>query len=277
MENCAFIDVFTTMNDLYGSKNCPIQFRCEVSSWEEMMSGLNAKAKQINMIPDEKILGNGTAFHGFTNSSIEIMSLDPDRFGKWMSLYEGLSKIHFIMSWFSDNGVYVIGYGLKEYVLKVLNEHFERILKKEPIKFDEGRIIDVESLSKLFVDVNDCGNYCKNSVLANLKKDVVDYFTSKRTIKNEIAKTRVILDELICRGNLNTNWHMGSFKEISDFLSSPHPVEYFRVGKYKGMKIEDAFMKDRQYFSWIMKNSRFFENDRNLLLKVESLLNSEDR
>jgi hypothetical protein len=274
MENCAFIDVFTTMNDLFGSKNCPIMFRCDMSTWKDLFSGLPSKSKTICMVPDEKILGNGTAFHGYTNDSIELLASQDKG---WATLWDGLSRIHYILSFLVENGYYVVGYGLKGYVLKVLNENFERVLERKPLKFDEKKLIDVENLAKLIVDIGDCGNYNKNSVLASLKNISFDQYGPEKTLKTEIAKTKVILTELITRGNVKNEGHMTSFEEVSDFLCSPHPVEYFQVGKYKGMNIEEAFVKDRQYFSWIMKNSKFFENDKNLLLKVESLLCSEEK
>lgn len=274
MENCAFVDIFTTMNDLFGSHNCPIMFRCEMSTFEDVFAGLPAKSKTICMVPDEKILGNGMAFHGYSNAEIEAFSLNGN---DWLSLKDGLLQIYGLVSWLSARNVYIIGYGLRGYVLKILNESFERVLRKSPIEFDDKKLIDVESLAKLFVDIRECGNYNKNSVLASLKNIPYDLYENGKKLKTEISKTRVILTDLITRGNIKTDGHMGSFKEVSDFLCSPQPVEYFQVGKYKGMKIDDAFVKDRQYFTWIMKNSRFFENDKNLLRKVEDLLNSEDK
>jgi hypothetical protein len=274
MENCAFIDIFTTMNDLFGSNNCPIQFRCEMTTWKDLFSGLHGKSKLVCMVPDEKILGNGTAFHGFTNENIELLRSTDE---SWLALRNGLSQAHFIMSYLASSGAYVIGYGLKGYVIKILNENFERILEEKPVVFDEKKLIDVENLAKLLVDIRDCGNYNRNSVLASLSNISFDQYGPDKTLKTEMSKTRVVLTELITRGNLKTNGHMGSFEEVSDFLCSIHPVEYFQVGKYKGMKIEEAFVKDRQYFSWIMKNSRFFDEDKNLLAKVKDLLSSEDK
>ena len=274
MENCAFVDIFTTMNDLFGSHNCPIMFRCEMSTFEDVFAGLPAKSKTICMVPDEKILGNGTAFHGYSNVEIEVFSSNGN---DWLLLKDGLMKVYGMLSWLSGKNVYIIGYGLKGYALKVLNENFERVLGKSQIEFDEKKLIDVESLARLLVDIGECGNYNKNSILASFKNIPPGLYGNEKKLKTEISKTRLILTELMTRGNIKTDGHMGSFKEVSDFLRSPQPVEYFQVGKYKGMKIDEAFEKDRQYFTWIMKNSRFFENDKNLLRKVEDLLNSEDK
>ena len=55
--NCAFINILTTMNDLYGCHNCPFSFGIDFISWDELGNENIHRFKKINMIPDEEILG----------------------------------------------------------------------------------------------------------------------------------------------------------------------------------------------------------------------------
>jgi hypothetical protein len=68
VDKIAFIDVFTTENDLYGSNNCPVRFGCEIIGERDFLSDSDPDKKYLEMkiIPDEKILPNGTALHGFS-------------------------------------------------------------------------------------------------------------------------------------------------------------------------------------------------------------------
>ena len=68
MDKVAFIDVFTTENDLYGSNNCPVLFRCEIMPEIDFLMGnvSGKKSVELKIVPDERILPNGTATHGFT-------------------------------------------------------------------------------------------------------------------------------------------------------------------------------------------------------------------
>ena len=259
MANIAFIDTYTTLNDLYGSHNCPFMFRYEI--WEEfqLKSQNSKKSSEIWMVPDENILGNGTAYHKITNDIVE------ENKDKWLSLEDGLEKIYNILSVLNKNNVYIVGYGIILFDLKILNEHFERILHKPKIEFDNKFIIDVEELAKILVDVRECGNYSKNSVISTLRCDIND-----EEVSSDISETRTLLLKLMELGNFKT------IRDVSDFIHSPHDVKVFQQGKYKGRDIYEVFKYDRQYFSWIMKNRKFYEGDKNLLVKVESILNSED-
>ena len=270
MENCAFVDIFTTMNDLFGSHNCPIMFRCEMSTFEDVFAGLPAKSKTICMVPDEKILGNGTAFHGYSNVEIEVFSSNGN---DWLLLKDGLMKVYGMLSWLSGKNVYIIGYGLKGYALKVLNENFERVLGKSQIEFDEKKLIDVESLARLLVDIGECGNYNKTKVENPVAAS--RFGSSRAKSIKALRKEAAGQDDVTFLADFSQLFR--GVDLACRFVYDENNVEVVNFGKYKGMKIDEAFEKDRQYFTWIMKNSRFFENDKNLLRKVEDLLNSEDK
>jgi len=267
MKALAVIDTLTTMNDLKGGNNCPIAFMVDVFEEEKFFSGdANPKTKNIFLKPDELILGSGISLHGITNEDISYGNFEP-----LFELGEGLEKIYTILSVFSKNMFYVAGYGVESFDLKVLNENFKRVLGKEPIVFDKKHIIDVERLSKLLVDVRKCGNYSQSSVMAaESYSDYVGLLGISQE-RRSINMTEALL------GRLVRNHEIGnSLEEISDFISKPHDVEVFQSGKYKGMKIEEVYNIDRQYFTWILKNRGFYENDPDMIEKVKSIINREE-
>ena len=65
--------------------------------------------------------------------------------------------------------------------------------------------------------------------------------------------------------------------DVVKFINEPQDIKVFQMGKYKGAPIEEIFNNDKQYCSWILKNKQFFENDKDLLLKVQNLMNLEER
>lgn len=269
MSYCAFIDTFTTLNCLCKSNNCPFSFRTEVYSDEDFFGGNSyPRVKEINMVPDEPILGNGTAAY-----KINVESMLNDKSGKWIPLNDGLEKIYNILDKFVKTGVYLIGYGITSFDLKILNENFKRVLNKEPIQFDETHIIDIAKLAKTVVNVTDCGNYNQNSIAACLLSGTeFENVSSVNTIDRNIQMTKMIFTRLLKMSGLGQD-----FGTISSFISSPHNVEFFQSGKYAGERIEDVFKADRQYLSWILKNKQFYETDPDMLRKVSELLNSEDK
>ena len=89
--NCAFLNILTTMNDLYGSHNCPFSFGIDLISWDELGNENIHRFKKINMIPDEEILGNGMSVHEIINADFKI-----DEFNG-ISLKDGLTEIYNIL------------------------------------------------------------------------------------------------------------------------------------------------------------------------------------
>ena len=266
MNVLAVIDTLTTMNDLKGGNNCPVAFLVDVFEEECFFDGRgNPKTKEIFMVPDEPVLGNGRALHGIVDGG------DSETDHTFLSLEDGLKKTHEILSAFAKNGICVAGYGIESFDLKTLNENFTRVLGEPPVIFERKHLIDVERLSKLLVDVRKCGNYSQSSVLATVNYSTFESLRGIVPYRKSISETEALLREL------TNNFQVGkSLEEISNFLSVPHDVEVFQSGKYKGMKIEDVYNIDRQYFTWILKNKQFYENDKDMLDKVKTLVNREE-
>lgn len=269
MENIAFIDILTTMNDLHGSHNSPFMFTCEVAC----MDGTGSfdpprwnvqKTITVKMVPDERILGNGYSYHGYTNDAIESISRTDDG---WISTKDGLEKVYGILEVLNRNKVFVVGHGVCKFTLTILNEHFQRVLGKSPLKFDDGFVIDTELLAKLLVDVRKCGNYSLNSLTACLG---VRTARETASIQGRMADTKFILLKLM------DTLGVSSMEEVSRFIHSEHDIDVFQQGKYKGMRIEDVFNSDRQYFSWILKNRKFYSEDKDLLRKAGQMMDRED-
>ena len=269
MENIAFIDILTTMNDLHGSHNSPFMFTCEVACMDDTSScdppRLNVQRTiAVKMVPEEKILGNGYSYHGYSNDTIESVSKTDDG---WISEKDGLKRIYGILDVLNRNKVFVVGHGICKFTMTILNEHFQRVLGESPIEFDDNFVIDTEILAKLLVDVRKCGNYSLNSLTACLDSRT-SYGTT--TMQNRVSDIKSLLLKLM------DTLGVSSMEEVSGFIHSEHDIDVFQWGKYKGMRIEDVFNSDRQYFSWILKNRNFYSEDKDLLRKAEQMMNSED-
>jgi hypothetical protein len=108
MENCIFIDIFTTQNDLYGKNNCPIQFCCEVFTNEELFDYeklFNPERRKIfNIIPDEEI-----SIPGFINSGFKTDDIKSSDFNG-VELVNALNTIYKLLSTFKNKNFYIIGY-----------------------------------------------------------------------------------------------------------------------------------------------------------------------
>ena len=117
MENCAFVDIFTTQNDLYGSHLCPIQFCCEIFTNSEIYDDdafyVPKRRVPLNMIPDEKIMMPGFVSSGISSDFVS----SPDYGG--FRLKDGLERIYHVMKSISDRGLYVIGYNHVNYDIKI--------------------------------------------------------------------------------------------------------------------------------------------------------------
>lgn len=266
--NCAFLNILTTMNDLYGSHNCPFSFGIDLISWDELGNENIHRFKKINMIPDEEILGNGMSVHEIINADFKI-----DEFNG-ISLKDGLTEIYNILKKLNDTETYLIGYGLLNFDLKVLNEHFERVLNKQKIEYNSNFIIDVETIAKKCCDVSYCGNYSLKSVLATYTNFNIYHRLTDKTKTNygNINATRYMLYNFI------KFYDIGQLpSDIVKFINEPQDIKVFQMGKYKGAPIEEIFNKDKQYFSWILKNKHVYENDKDLLVKVQNLMNLEEK
>lgn len=256
------------MNDLYGSHNCPFSFGIDLISWDELGNENIHRFKKINMIPDEEILGNGMSVHEIINADFKI-----DEFNG-ISLKDGLTEIYNILKKLNDTETYLIGYGLLNFDLKVLNEHFERVLNKQKIEYNSNFIIDVETIAKKCCDVSYCGNYSLKSVLATYTNFNIYHRLTDKTKTNygNINATRYMLYNFI------KFYDIGQLpSDIVKFINEPQDIKVFQMGKYKGAPIEEIFNKDKQYFSWILKNKHFYENDKDLLVKVQNLMNLEEK
>lgn len=268
MENCVFIDIFTTQNDLFGKNNCPIQFCCEIFNNDEVFDGktfLNPTRKKIfNIIPDEEIMIPGYITSGFNNDDVNT----PDYNG--VELTEALRIVHKLLTSFRERNFYIIGYNHITYDLEILNKSFKRVLNVEPVVFDSEHLIDVMKLSEMMIPVTEIGSYTMESVYTYLKKDHLRFqeFKYSKSTATDIRITKIIFSHLIKEYT--------KFSDIVNLINSPRDVKIFNFGKYKGADIEYVFENDKQYCSWLMKHKDIVKQNKHLIEKIKMLYNTID-
>ena len=266
MENCAFIDIITTGNDLYGKNNCPIQFCCEIIPLSELFSQIfSSKKMYFNIVPDEEILTTGYIHSGgLTNESLE-KSVDSK---KCYTLENGLKVIYKLLTLIKDKGIYLIGYNHINYDLEILNNNFKRVLNLDPIVFSEDHIIDVMKLAELKIPITKIGNYTMESVFSYITDNpnalLEEYLKSGRGCCTDISITKQILKSFIDYSN--------TFSDINKMINEPYEVKIFNFGKYKGASLEKIFETDRQYFDWLIKNKSKITNHPNLISTIQKMI-----
>jgi hypothetical protein len=265
MENCVFIDIFTTQNDLYGKNNCPIQFCCEVFTNEELFDYeklFNPERRKIfNIIPDEEI-----SIPGFINSGFKTEDIKTSDFNG-VELVEALNTIYKLLSTFKNRNFYIIGYNHIRYDIEILNAHFKRILNLEPIVFDEHHVIDLMKVAENKISIDKIWSYSMESVLTYLTKDCNMYksLRTNRTTATDIKITKMIFKEFF--------YEYMSLSEISEKSGEIQNVDILNFGKYKGAKIDYVFENDKQYCSWLTKNKDIIKQNKKLIEKIISMYN----
>lgn len=267
MENCAFVDIFTTQNDLYGSHQCPIQFCCEIFTNSEIFDDdvfYNPKRRvMLNLIPDERIM-----MPGFVSSGISPDFVNTSDYSGF-ELKVGLEKIYNVLKSITEKGLYVVGYNHVNYDLKILNEHFTRILGVNPIQFDRKLMLDVMRMSERMIPLIEIGSYSMDSVFAYLFGDVRKLMNLRmnRNTSTEIRLTKMMFREIVKR-TLPGNPELYN---VSEWTNRPLDVSVMRFGKYKGLPLSRVFELDQKYLNWIRGNREMKASNPELVNAVEGL------
>lgn len=209
------------------------------------------------VVPDEEILPSGLIQLGETPDFSDE---------KFETLKDGL-KHFYTMFWESkDAGHYFIAYNMA-YDMRILNEHFMRILNDDPISIPENSIIDVMALAKKLIPVEKISSYTEKNVLVYLYglpflKKVSEKLTGS---KLDGTITKFILMAFCKQKGFK------SFKEIHDFIVSPEILKVFPLGKYKGRSIKEIFEIDRQYIVWMKTSSDILEKNPDLKYTLDCL------
>lgn len=268
MSNCAFLQLLTTQNDIYGRHNCPVVFRCELYSDDNIEDGslehLDSKPKgasEVKMIPDEPILPNGRAVLGF-----DMDSHKPENFSQFIPLEDGLKKIYKILETIIKNNIYIAGFGLKRNVFNILNDSFKRVLNLEPLVFPTERTIDVLHYAIAKIPVEQIGAYTIKSLQTYFNLEETD----EKTAKNQLFAIRNIFMQLT---TIDSDW---KFDEVVNSISKTTKIESFSIGKYKGAKIRDVMREDQQYCRWFLANASKYDNAQLIAEKLKELFNNEE-
>jgi hypothetical protein len=269
MENCAFIDVFTTCNDLYGKNNCPIQFCCEIFTSSEVFtdSFFSAKRKMlVNMIPDEEILVQGYINSGFKNEH-DLKKVDA------LELREALTKIYNLLNVLKAKSFFIIGYNHMSYDMRILNESFKRVLSLDPIEFPKDKVIDLMRLAEIRIPVDRIGSYSMDSVLTYLADDYEDV----RKIRSKGKSTEIDIEvakrifHKLMTGFMDPEVR---FSDVVEFINSPHDVKVLNFGKYKGAGLMYVFENDRQYCNWLIKTKSMVDGHPDSVDAMKKLMNT---
>jgi len=266
MENCAFIDIFTTHNDLYGHNNCPIQFCCELFTnneiFEEDKFFKPERRKLFNIIPDEEILIPGYLNSGIKNDDVRTSDYNG------LELKQALETIYKILKAFKEKGFFIIGYNHIVYDLEILNKNFQRVLNYDPIVFDKDKLIDVMKLAEMSIPVNEIGNYSMDSVMTFFHSDCnkVQNLRINKSTATDIKITKMILIHFIEKGM--------TFSDISKMMNSEREVKVINFGKYKGASLETIFDIDKQYCNWLIKNKDIGTQNPSLVAALKKMFNT---
>lgn len=271
MENCAFIDIFTTHNDLYGHYNSPVQFCCEIYKNDEIFNEnlfLNNPPRQkiINIIPNEPMMISGKINIGYNI---------PSETNGGVILKDALESIHKLLKSFNEKSIYIIGYNHIDYDIRVLNEHFEKVLNYEKIEFKKNHLIDVMKLAEKRIGVNFIGNYTMDSVYMFLNDDYESY---KKLKENKSTATDILMTKRMFSKLLDLDVHDETslkFSDVVKMINEPKESTYFNFGKYKGALIADIFTKDRQYISWLMRNADIRNKNPDLFNTLKNMFDNE--
>ena len=269
MENIAFIDIFTTQNDLYGKNNSPIQFALEIFKGDEVfdeekfIKNKCERQKVINIVPDEHIMPLGTVISGFRDEDVSSPLYN------WKSQKDALNAIYKVLSTLKEKDVFICGFNHVAYDLTILNSAFKRVLNLKPLEFDKDRLIDILKIMENTVEVSEIGSYSMDSVFEYLFKDV-DSLMNIRAVKStltDIKLTKMMLHRLMNKGE--------SFSEFLKRTSPRDDMKTLNFGKYKGAKIEDIIKIDQQYISWILNNKTFKEQNPNLIESINRIVSKK--
>lgn len=271
MQQAAFIDIFTTQNDLYGKNNCPIQFCCEFVSDDDMNDVEHpekfmnpSKRKVFNIIPDEPIMMSGYIASGFNTD--DTRTSDYNGF----TLDVSLTAIKKILSAVESRNIFLIGYNHLNYDIKVINENLLRVLGMDPCVFNDRFVIDVMRFAEAAIPVREIGNYTMDSVFTYLSGNPskLNSIRQNKSTVTELKLTKMIMLSLVKRLGKKM-----SFSDIVDFINGQEKnQDTFTFGKYKGMKFSDVYGIDIGYLSWIVGNKELNKTKPYLVGNAKKLL-----
>lgn len=271
MQQAAFIDIFTTQNDLYGKNNCPIQFCCEFVSDDDMNDVEHpekfmnpSRRKVFNIIPDEPIMMSGYNASGFKTEDTKTSDYNG------FTLDVSLTAIKKILSAVENRNIFLVGYNHLNYDIKIINEHFLRVLGLEPCVFNDRFVIDVMRFAEASIPVCEIGNYAMDSAFTYLvgSPPRLNALRQNRSTITELRLTKMIMLSLVKRLGKKL-----SFSDIVEFIDEQEKKQdTFTFGKYKGMKYSEVYNIDIGYLSWIVGNKELNKTKPYLVGNVKKLL-----
>lgn len=271
MQQAAFIDIFTTQNDLYGKNNCPIQFCCEFISDDDMNDTEHpekfmnpSRRKVFNIIPDESIMMSGYIESGFKTEDTKTSDYNGQ------PLDVSLAAIQRILNAVESREIFLIGYNHVNYDIKLINENLLRVLGVDPCVFNNNRVIDVMRLAESVIPIHEIGNYSMDSVFTYLEGSPIRLsgLRQNKSTVTELKLTKMIMLSLIKRIGKRM-----SFSDIVGFIRDQEQnQDTFTFGKYKGMKFSDVFNIDIGYLSWISNNAEISKSRPRLVDNIKKIL-----
>lgn len=266
-EKAILLDISTTQNDLPGKHQCPVQIGIEKFVFDSHLD-----CKQIFMSPEESFFYEVIPDEPMMPGGILQIGKTPDfNDGSYSDLEETVKNVYSYLEECSKNGVYLISYNVP-YDLGILNEHFERLLGKEPIVFEKDYVIDIMDLAKKLISVEKISSYTEKNVFYCLFKsvDLLNKLSQKYSgtkLDNQISKMILIA---FCKIK-----KIYSFWGMHDFVNSISLIDVFPFGKYKGEKISDVYAKDQNYIQWLLGSTKILTNNPDLKYTLEKLTESD--
>jgi len=258
MNKALLIDIFCTGQDGYGSLNNPFQ-----ANYQVFENGNLVLDKQIDINPKEDITWAA-------KSSLNVM---PDR-SRGVSLEDALAEIYDVMSKCRDEGAFLMGYNHMSYDIRILNDHFEKVLGKPRIEWPLDKTIDVMTLSQLTFPYREIGNYTVESCLSYIDMNLrgVREWHENRSCRADNAVTMKIYGKCCSDNNLDQK----SYSDVATFIYMPREVVEMTFGKYKGMPLVNLLKEDYGYVSWLMRNDEIRNKNPNLVASLRKLIQTMD-
>ena len=249
MNYALIIDICCCGSDCYGQLNNPIlsEFRIISDQFE------TKKIISHTIIPNEPITAYTELMTGESLESIRSNESSVELNSYLESAYSVLSKC-------MSGGMYLIGYNHINYDLKILNDHFTKILKKPEIVWPPEKVIDVAELCKHVLPYKEVGTFTMDACwyYINHEKNVTLHIPS--------CDNTILID--LMQYCMNGK----SFDETYNMMNVDYEFNEFMWGKYKGMSFDYVYNNDRNYIYWLLKNAK---NNIPLIKRIKEQMDSE--